>query len=295
MAIVHLAIYRAASAATEVRGAASPAAVAQAAHDTLVQLFPAQAVQLHALLADDLDAISGGAALRRGVLLGRINAAAMMALRRGDGSEAAEPKVGMDHLTSDQPGYWRQDPIGQSPLAMGAYWGAVRPFTMRSAAQFRAVPPPAMATDEYSVAYHEALRLGGDGIATATARSSEQTAIGIYWAYDGTPSLCAPPRLYNQLATTIAVQRRTEGMALARMLALINVAMADAGACKYYGPRWTAGYQTDAGNYLHSAGKKILFWTLDEPGFVFEFLNKANPDGFITNRPYMIFAIQQYR
>lgn len=78
-------------------------------------------------------------------------------------------------------------------------------------------------------------------------------------------------------------------------LAEESVAMADAGACKYYGPRWTAGYQTDAGNYLHSAGKKILFWTLDEPGFVFEFLNKANPDGFITNRPYMIFAIQQYR
>ena len=25
-----------------------------------------------------------------------------------------------------------------------------------------------------------------------------------YWAYDGTPSLCAPPRLYNQITVLIA-------------------------------------------------------------------------------------------
>ncbi len=78
-------------------------------------------------------------------------------------------------------------------------------------------------------------------------------------------------------------------------LAEESVAMADAGACKYYGPRWTSGYQTDAGNYLHSSGRKILFWTLDEPAFIQDYLSKANPDGFITNRPYMIFSILQHR
>ena len=31
-------------------------------------------------------------------------------------------------------------------------------------------------------------------------RTADQTETGIYWAYDGTPSLCAPPRLYNQIA-----------------------------------------------------------------------------------------------
>ena len=78
-------------------------------------------------------------------------------------------------------------------------------------------------------------------------------------------------------------------------LAEESAAMADAGGCRYYGPRWTAGYQIDAGNYLHSAGKKILFWTLDEPAFIYDFLNHANPDGFITNRPYMIFSLLQNR
>ena len=46
----------------------------------------------------------------------------------------------------------------------------------------------------------------GDGVVTPTVRTGEQTGIGIYWAYDGTPSLCAPPRLYNQVATQIADQ-----------------------------------------------------------------------------------------
>lgn len=78
-------------------------------------------------------------------------------------------------------------------------------------------------------------------------------------------------------------------------LAEESVAMADAAACKYYGPRWTAGYQTDAGNYLHASGRKILFWTLDESAFIQDYLSRANPDGFITNRPYMIFSILQNR
>ena len=39
---------------------------------------------------------------------------------------------------------------------------------------------------------------------TPTERTAEQTIAGIYWAYDGVPSLCAPPRLYNQITVTIA-------------------------------------------------------------------------------------------
>src|SRR2546429_5908316 len=47
--------------------------------------------------------------------------------------------------------------------------------------------------------------------------------------YDGTPSLCAPPRLYNQITIHIADQMGSNAMELARLLALVNVAMADAG------------------------------------------------------------------
>ncbi len=79
---------------------------------------------------------------------------------------------------------------------------------------------------------------------TPTLRTAEQTQIGIYWAYDGTPSLCAPPRLYNQIAMPIAHQMGTDtnALELARLLALVNVAMADTGTAvwesKYYYQYW---------------------------------------------------------
>ncbi len=63
-------------------------------------------------------------------------------------------------------------------------------------------PPPAMESAEYTAAFNEVKRLGGDGVNTLTERTPQQSYIGIYWAYDGTPSLCAPPRLYNQIVVT---------------------------------------------------------------------------------------------
>jgi hypothetical protein len=205
------------------------AAIAQAAHDTLVAVFPSQTASFDALLADDLREIPEGRKKRNGIALGRQAAFSILALRVGDGSEIAEPRVGVDFITSDQPGKWRQDPISLIPLALGARWGEVRPFVLESGAQFRTPPPPAMDSAEYAAAYNEVKRLGGDGVVTPTERTADQTRIGLYWAYDGTPSLCAPPRLYNQITVQIADQLGSNDIELARLLALIHVAMADAG------------------------------------------------------------------
>ena len=103
--------------------------------------------------------------------------------------------------------------------------------------------------------------LGGDGVVTPTMRTLEQTQVGIFCAYDGTPSLCAPPRLYNQIAVQIAAQMGTGGVALARLLALVNLAMADAGIAvwesKYYHDFWrpvTGIREADPGSGPTGAG-----------------------------------------
>jgi hypothetical protein len=85
-----------------------------------------------------------------------------------------------------------------------------------------------MNSAEYVAAYNEAKSLGGDGLFTPSARTPEQSFVGIFWAYDGTPSLCAPPRLYNQIVVHLADQMHLDTMQLARLLALANTAMADA-------------------------------------------------------------------
>src|SRR5438093_853457 len=159
-----------------------------------------------------------------------------------DGSRHPEPRVGVDFITSDEPGKWRQDPISQNPLALGAHWGEVAPFVLQAGDQFRVPPPPDLDSQEYTAAFNEVKAVGGDGVVTPTARTADQTVAGIYWAYDATPSLCAPPRLYNKIAMQIAEQRKTGAIELARLLALINTAMADAGIAiwesKYHYEFW---------------------------------------------------------
>jgi len=253
MAIVHIAMFDAANAILgHYRSYAGrheapddtsmEAAIAQAAHDTLVALFPSQMASFDDLLAGELSRIHDRRAKRNGLNLGREAAAAILALRANDGSQIPEPHLGVDFFTSDAPGKWRQDPISQLPLALGAYWGSVTPFVMVSPHQFRVPVPPTLDSPDYTAAFDEVKAIGGDGIVTPTVRSVEQAQIGIYWAYDGTPSLCAPPRLYNQIAVHIADQMGSNEVELARLLALANVAMADAGIAvwesKYYFQYW---------------------------------------------------------
>src|SRR6266478_9461662 len=215
MAIVHVAMFDALDAVvggytsyTGTQAGPGPisvdAAISQAARDTLIAMFPSQTATFDAYLAEDLAAIRNAQQKAKGIDLGQRTAAAILAMRLNDGAQVPEPRVGVDYFPSDQPGHWRQDPISLIPLALGAHWGQCIPFVVTSTTQFRSPPPPDMTSSDYTAAYNEVKNIGGDGIVTPTQRTEEQTFIGIFWAYDGTPSLCAPPRLYNQITVQIA-------------------------------------------------------------------------------------------
>ncbi len=248
MAIVHIAMF-------EVVNAISPryesytkapiappntsmkSAIAQAAHDTLVALFSSQAENFARELEEDLSRIPDGRAKENGIALGRESARVILEEREQDGSGAED----IYEYGSD-PGDWRVDPLNPDDEPLGEEWYHVRPFTLGSAVQFRAPPPPSIDSEEYAIAYNEVFQIGGDGLVTPTTRTEVQTLIGMYWAYDGTPSLCAPPRLYNQIAVIIGVDQGLDVVEMARLLALVNVALADAGIAiwesKYYYNYW---------------------------------------------------------
>jgi hypothetical protein len=265
MAIVHIAVFEAVNAIAggyqsytnlprAHAGTSMKAAISQAAHDTLVAMYPSQTASFDGELASDLAKIPDGPAKNDGVDLGHRAATSILDMRANDGSQRPEPKVGIDFITSDEPGKWRQDPISKNALALGAYWGDVTPFVMESADQFRVPAPPAIDSPEYAAAFDEAKSLGGDGVVTPTVRDEEETQIGIFWAYDGTPSLCAPTRLYNQIATQLADQMKLDTVQLTRLLALVNTALADAGIAvwesKFYYQFWrpvTAIREADSG------------------------------------------------
>jgi hypothetical protein len=253
LAIVHISMFDAVNATanaynsyTGVRARAGAlsidAAIGQAAHDTLVALYPAQSTSLDALLATDLGRIKNGIAKANGIDLGKRAASAILSLRANDGSAHPEVFIGVDYTTSDLPGHWRMDPISQIPIALGVHWGECAPFVVASSSQFRVPPPPAMTSPEYAAAYDEVKRLGGDGVVTPTERTPEQTIIGTFWGYDGTPYLGTPPNLFNQILVHISRQMGSDTIQTARLLALANMAMSDATLTvwesKYYYDVW---------------------------------------------------------
>jgi PAP2 superfamily len=292
MAIVHIAIFDAidsivggyrsyAGVPRSTANASLDAAIAAAAHDTLIALYPSQKNGFDAAYDEDLHnrlAAQEPQRMQAGIAAGHRAAHAILTLRAQDGAAQVDPRLGTEWPTSDAPGHWRQDPVSHSPIALGAHWADVRPFVLHSAAQFRAPPPPALTSDAYAAAFNEVKALGGDGVHTPTTRTAEQTETGIFWAYDGTPSLCAPPRLYNQIVAEIS-KHMTNVLELARLFALVNVAMADAGIAiwdsKYYYDYWrpvTGIREADSGTGPTGAGDDNAqtsgdsgFWPLGAP------------------------------
>jgi hypothetical protein len=264
MAIVHIAMYDAIASITRAYKPYSAlpsvpiysdiaAAVAKAAFDTLSALFPAQQSIFQAALTKDLARINNiearalkvglrGSSRALGLQAGSQAATAILNDRANDGSNHTEPVYGVDFIPKSGLGIWSPDPITNGKRAVGAKWGQVRPFTMHSGEQYRIPAPPALGSADYAKAYDDVQKVGGDGVITPTIRTPQQTQAGVFWAYDGTPSLCAPPRLYNQVATKIATQQGSKTLEIARLLMLVNVSMADSGIAawdsKYFYQVW---------------------------------------------------------
>lgn len=233
--------------------AASPdAASAQAAYDTLVSLYPLQEERLTAVLEADLAIIEGNEPTWRfqnGVRLGARASRKIMSDRRRDNSNDPEPNFGEGGRVADGSatfrgpdvnggtaniGEWTSDPNTPdfSPdfnLALGAYWGGVRPFFLNSGDQFRAPEPPEIGTAAYAQAFAETAAIGGAPTNTQTVSTGTDDTrfVGNFWGYDGVPLVGVPPRVYNQIAAQIGGQEIQDPVEFARFLAMINTGMAD--------------------------------------------------------------------
>lgn len=243
-AIVHGAIYDALNAVLPtgeayLEGLKNPpnhidpeAAAAGAAWWTLRKLYGDQKEYIDTALQNALVGIPDtGNAEKNGVQYGKYVAKEYLKLRNHDHASS-----GQGHYHSqNKPGHWQPtDPAHKKPI--GPKWGEVDPFVLTSADQFAPPPPPALDSSEYTMSYLQVKSLGA---LNSTTRTADQTEIAIFWAYDR-PGLGTPVTLYNQVVATIAVQEGNNLMENARLFALANFAMADAGiAC------WDSKYVED--------------------------------------------------
>jgi hypothetical protein len=229
------------------RSASADAAVAQAAHDTLVALYPSQRDLFDDALYETLTGIPNGWRESHGRIAGAFVARKLLAHRAHDGSD----DIGGEYLPNGAPGFHDVDPLHTDQGFYAAGGKTMTPFAMPDVNNF-----PARSLDdasiegrlaflqspEYTAAYNEVLAVGSDGISAPTERTEEQTIIGIYWGYDGRPGLGTPPRLYNQIVRQVASQEGNTVAENARLFALVNIAMADAGVAswntKYHDAFW---------------------------------------------------------
>jgi len=224
IAIVHAAIYDAVQAIekrydpyyVEITGASgSPvAAAAKAAHDVLVNRFPAQAPLLTPMYQQYL--LSHGLTeADPGVAVGAKAAAGIIALRACDGSfptQTSPPFVG-----GTAPGVWRPTPPANLPMA--APWlGNVTPFAMTRPSQFRSEPPPALTSREYTKDYNEVKAVGA---LNSSVRNALQTDMAQFYAGN-------TPVIWNRALRDISITHVHNVGDSARLFALVSMAVADA-------------------------------------------------------------------
>jgi hypothetical protein len=209
------------------------AAIATAAHDVLVEIVaPAQVADLDAAYATTLAGIEDGPSEDEGVRVGAAAAAAMLAARADDGFMA--PFTFMIGL---EPADWRPVGFSVDPPAPGArdpdpWVGSLEPFLIESPSQFRSEGPNPLTSAAYAEEFNEVKELGALNSSTRTA---DQTTAAIFWQF-------APIALWNRLARDLSAEHDVAVADEARLLAMINLAAADAAiGCwndKYYWSFW---------------------------------------------------------
>ena len=155
---------------------------------------------------------------RMGIEAGNAAADAMIAARQGDGRFGPSQWNGQTGT-----GYWQPllDPVSGLPQLDPTPWvGGVRPFMLTSPSQFRTPGPLSLGSPQWVADYNEVKALGS---VNSAVRTPEQTHNALFWQSNGGPAL-----LWGDVADDLAESSSMSEADSARLLAMLNIAGADA-------------------------------------------------------------------
>lgn len=205
------------------------AAIAAAAHRVLVELYPARTSEYDAALATSLGEIPDGPNKDAGIAVGVAVAEKVIASHAGDEPYANDT----NYVYGTGPGaYQATFPSFRSP-PFSPGWGHVKPWCMLHGSQFRAARGPLgykkignlIKSVKYADQYKEVNLYGKR---TSTVRTEDQTEFAWFWANDRDGTY-KPAGHLNDITQVISRDRGLNLEQNARLFAMINVAMADAG------------------------------------------------------------------
>jgi hypothetical protein len=228
------------------RDASANAAAAAAAHTALDALLPTQGPAIDAAFATSLGELGDRPAVGRGIAFGNRVARAVLAARANDGATGTPPVF----TPIAGPGNYQLTPPAFPPAGF-TQTAHVAPFLLRSAAEFRPGPPPALTSVRYADDFNTVKSLGRLGSMT---RTPEQTAIGAFWG-------AAPVWVvWNQVADQAASRFDNTLEQNAQLFAVLDASLADSAIAlydaKYTYARWrpvTAITAVDQGNSTTTA------------------------------------------
>jgi hypothetical protein len=228
---------------TAPRGTSRRAAVIAAAHTALVGLFPARQTALDGSYTASLEALSdacehGGwrrqhscaARIERGVAWGNEVAHAVLGWRATDGFLGSySPFSGGTAV-----GQWRPTPPSFSAMsAQGLAFSTM--FALVSNTQFEPPPPRGLTSATYTEDFNAVKALGRK---TGSTRTDDQTALAVFW--EGNASVH-----WNQAANQIAHANDLSMSDANRLLAVLNIAMADTAFTIWHGKRMYGSFVND--------------------------------------------------
>jgi hypothetical protein len=200
-------------------GASRAAAVAGAAYTALVALIPGQKPLFDAQLAATLAQISEdpsdpGQSVQRGLAWGTTVASDILTWRATDGFDAVLPP----YVAGSAPGDWQPTPPKFGPPLFRQF-AAMTPFALTSPGQFAPPGPPPLDSARYARDLAEVRAVGS---AISSVRTPKQTQTALFWQDDTVAAM------WNRVADQLAQARHATLTGTARLLAQLNIALADA-------------------------------------------------------------------
>ncbi len=188
------------------------AAISAAAYTVLVETYPLKKEQLDAALNQAIKDIKSAEARQLGLSMGTAVGKAIVDLRKNDGAfqngvvELNNPKI---------PGMYQ--PVPPMPFVYAPFWATLPTFALETPDQFRVQPMPTLSGSEYAQHYNEVKLKGAKANST---RTEEETAIANYWYEFSEVG-------WNRIATVVASDKKLDLYHTARLMALVNMALAD--------------------------------------------------------------------
>lgn len=203
-------------------GAEPVMAAAQAAYTVLLSIYPEAKPALDNLLNTYLSMTPDGIAEQKAIQAGQEAGLAIVNRRQNDGS--SQNPIG-PMAVSTVPGVYNTVP--PFTFVFAEFWKTMEPFSLKSPDQFRADPPPALTSMQYTKDFNEVKAVGG---VNSTIRTQDQSFYAQFW-YEFVEIG------WNRIARSVVLSHDMGLWSAARLFALLNMAIADS-----YTAGWDSKY-----------------------------------------------------